>query len=43
MVVFADNLTDNRALVFSNGVDDEFRRTIMLQPRTLGLQFRSRF
>ena len=40
---FADNLTDNRALVFSNGVDDEFRRTIMLQPRTLGLQFRSRF
>ena len=40
---FADNVTDNRALVFSNGVDDEFRRTIMLQPRTLGLQFRSRF
>ena len=40
---FADNMTDNRALVFSNGVDDEFRRTIMLQPRTLGLQFRSRF
>ncbi|MDE0004695.1 MAG: TonB-dependent receptor [Rhodospirillaceae bacterium] len=40
---FADNLTDNRALVFSDGVDDEFRRTIMLQPRTLGLQFRSRF
>lgn len=40
---FADNLTDNRALVFSNGVDDEFRTTIMLQPRTLGLQFRSRF
>ena len=41
--VFADNITDNRALVFANGPANEFRRTIILQPRTLGLQFRSRF
>ena len=41
--LFADNLTDNRALVFANGPANEFRRTIILQPRTLGLQFRSRF
>lgn len=40
---FADNLADNRALVFSDGLADEFRTTIMLQPRTIGLQFRSRF
>ena len=41
--LFADNLADNRALVFANGPANEFRRTIILQPRTLGLQFRSRF
>ena len=40
---FADNLADNRALVFSDGLNDVFRTTIMLQPRTIGLQFRSRF
>ena len=41
--LFADNVTDNRARVFSNGPANEFRRTIILQPRTLGLQFRTKF
>lgn len=41
--LFADNVTNNRARVFSNGPDNEFQRTIVLQPRTMGLQFRTKF
>ena len=40
--LFADNVTDNRAKVFSDGVN-EYRRTIILQPRTVGVQFRTKF
>ena len=41
--LFVDNATGNRAKVFSNGLANEFRRTILLQPRTIGLQFRTKF
>ena len=41
--LFVDNATNNRAEVFSNGLNNEFRRTIILRPRTTGLQFRTRF
>ncbi len=41
--LFVDNATDNRAKVFSNGLANEFRRTILLRPRTVGLQVRTKF
>jgi len=40
---FIDNITDDRGRVFSNGLADEFRRTILLRPRTIGVQLRTKF
>ena len=40
---FIDNLADNRGRVFSNGSANEFQRTILLRPRTIGLEFRTKF
>ncbi|MCP4044673.1 MAG: TonB-dependent receptor [Gammaproteobacteria bacterium] len=40
---FVNNLTDERGKVFSNGLENEFRRTIILRPRTMGLEFRTKF
>lgn len=41
--LFVDNATNNEAEVFSNGLNNEFRRTIILRPRTIGLEVRTRF
>ena len=41
--LYADNIANNRGRVFSNGSANEFRRTILLRPRTVGLQFRTKF
>lgn len=43
LTAFIDNITDDRGRVFSNGLADEFRRTILLRPRTIGLQLRTKF
>lgn len=40
---FIDNLTGNEGPVFSNGPANEFRRTILLRPRTIGVEFRTKF
>ena len=41
--VFVDNIFDERGQVFSNGLANEFRRTILLRPMTFGVQYRSKF
>ncbi len=43
VTAFIDNLSDNRGQVFSNGSANEFQRTILLRPRTIGLEFRTKF
>lgn len=43
LTLFVDNVTDNRGRVFSNGSNNEFRRTILLRPRTIGLEIRTKF
>jgi len=43
VTAFIDNLTDNRGRVFSNGSANEFQRTILLRPRTIGVEFRTKF
>jgi iron complex outermembrane receptor protein len=43
VTVFVDNALNERGNVFSNGLNNEFRRTIILRPLTVGLQFRTKF
>lgn len=43
ITVFADNITNNLGQVFSNGLANEFQRTILLRPRTVGVEIRSKF
>ncbi|MBT6209097.1 MAG: hypothetical protein HOI35_03635, partial [Woeseia sp.] len=43
LTAFIDNLTDNQGKVFSNGAANEFQRTILLRPRTIGLEIRTKF
>ncbi|MFT5523876.1 MAG: iron complex outermembrane receptor protein, partial [Pirellulaceae bacterium] len=40
---FVDNLFNEEGRVFSNGLENEFRRTIILRPLTAGVQFRTKF
>ncbi len=43
LTAFIDNLADNRGRVFSNGMENEFQRTILMRPRTIGVEIRTKF
>jgi iron complex outermembrane receptor protein len=43
LTFFVDNLFNEEGNVFSNGLENEFRRTIYLRPLTAGVQFRTKF
>ena len=43
LTFYIDNLLNERGKVFSNGLENEFKRTIFLRPLTAGIQYRTKF
>lgn len=43
LTFYVDNLFNERGKVFSNGLENEFKRTIFLRPLTAGVQYRTKF